>query len=654
MKIRGSESLPEVRDAGPVAVRRDPNDPVSSAMAAAAGYDARAGESIARGMQDLAAGIDKMARDRAEAGALAAYNDYVDRSSHLLYDPDTGLMHAKGAGAEGLSDRAYQAHKKLKDEISRTLPAAQRKLFADRTASYDRSVGMSCMKLEGEQMSLYKREEAERTLSTICTAAALDPDGFSMEAQEDAIKEITIAMFGDQGPEANLKNSGRVRSTFFMGMIQQVAQNDPMHAEKLLQEYGRYMEPDEAQKLKLSIDKASMPVKAQAEAQRLFERYGIDGLAQALAEIRDTYEGKEEDLYISYANSLFSDAQQARNAARDKVCDAAADMLNHKAGYSKISAYLAQNEALLGPRLFRRLKDDAEREYGVGRYAPRAVYGGGGTGSGRTSLAPAAKMALFYKAKEELMSGKYASAAEFAEAYANAGFSYTDLQRLAYPVFGKNGAGSGGKDKFNKFNALSVVTKMTKDYGLDESPEEEMAFWGAFSAACQDKEKEKKAPLSNEEMVGIARDMFTQRVITSEYSTIGRGLKSFFGYEIGPGRETTAYGYQIKTAEMEGRVFTGDSTGVPYTVDEEGNYRGWKPEHDPKLKSLEKRSIKAEDFYPDKPVKKEPLFPYAGIQTEKQKTEKKEDKYKKDAEKKKKDKNVSNSRRVPDIPGSSD
>ncbi|WP_281679756.1 hypothetical protein [Synergistes jonesii] len=315
MRIRGAESLPEVRDAGPVAVRRDlKNDPASAAMGAAAGYSSKAGQYIARGALDLAAGIEKAARDRAEAGALAAYNDYVSRSSRLLYDPNTGLMHAKGAGAEGLSGRAFAAHKDMKDEILRGLPAGQRKLFVERTASYDRGVGSACMKLEGEQMSLYKREEAERTLKTIYTAAALNPDGFSMEAQEDAFREITIARYGDQGPEANLKNSALVRSEFFIGMIQQVAQNDPTRAEALVKEYEGYIEPADAQKLKSAVEKAALPVKAQAEARRLLEKYGADGLASALADVRDAHEGKEEDVYLGYVNSLFSDAKQEQTA----------------------------------------------------------------------------------------------------------------------------------------------------------------------------------------------------------------------------------------------------------------------------------------------------------------------------------------------------
>lgn len=379
MKIRGRESLPEVRDAGPVAVRRDPNDPGASAMTAAAGMSARAGEYIARGMHDLAAGIDKMARDRTEAGALAAYNDYVSRSSKLLYDADTGLMHAKGAGAEGLADRAYKAHKTLKDEIMHKLPAGQRKLFADRTASYDRSVGVSCMKHEGEQMSIYRQEEADRTLSTICTAAALDPDSFSMEAQEDAFREITIAKFGDQGAEANLKNSGLVRSAFFMGMIQQVAQSDPMRAEALVAEYGRYMEPADAQKLKISVEKAALPAKAQAEAQRLFEKYGVDGIAQALAEVREKYEGQEEDRYISYLNSYYTDKVQERNATYKQTRTSLTDTYLRTGALNGIDLRALVDEGKLDPEgalmWSERLKADQERRRAEAeRTAARASY----------------------------------------------------------------------------------------------------------------------------------------------------------------------------------------------------------------------------------------------------------------------------------------
>lgn len=58
---------------------------------------------------------------------------------------------------------------------------------------------------------------------------------------------------------------------------------------------------------------------AQAEARRLLEKYGADGLASALADVRDAHEGKEEDVYLGYVNSLFADAKQERNALYKKT-----------------------------------------------------------------------------------------------------------------------------------------------------------------------------------------------------------------------------------------------------------------------------------------------------------------------------------------------
>lgn len=308
MKIRGAESLPEIRDTGPVAVRRETNDPAAAGYSAAAAIEARSGDQLARGMQGIAAGIEKLAADRTKAGVLAAYNDYVSRSSTLLYDPKTGLMHAKGAGAEGLSGRAYEAHKALKDEIISALPRSQRKYFMEQTASYDRDVGVSCMKREGDQMAVYRQQEGERTLKTLYTAAALNPEGFSMEAQEDAIREITIARYGDQGPEANLKNSVLVRSEFFIGMVSQVAQNDPLRAEGLLKEYGGYIEPAEAQALKAGVEKAALPVKAK----QLYVSVKGD-FAKGVEYIEKNIPEGQQKAYRAEFENYYVDMQKAKN-----------------------------------------------------------------------------------------------------------------------------------------------------------------------------------------------------------------------------------------------------------------------------------------------------------------------------------------------------
>ena len=153
MKAAGPLNLPSVRDEGPVSVRRDTNSPEAAGFMRAAQARVSGGEAIARGVQAFAAGIDKMAEDRDRAKALAAYNDYVKRSSEMLYNADSGFMNAQGAGAEGLTRRVGEAHNALRGEVAEGLSSRQRRLFMESAASYDRDVARSAMRYEGRAMA---------------------------------------------------------------------------------------------------------------------------------------------------------------------------------------------------------------------------------------------------------------------------------------------------------------------------------------------------------------------------------------------------------------------------------------------------------------------------------------------------------------------
>ena len=191
MKAAGPLNLPSVRDEGPVSVRRDTNSPEAAGFMRAA--QARAS---ARGVQAFAAGIDKMAEDRDRAKALAAYNDYVTKSSEMLYNADSGFMNAQGAGAEGLTQRVGEAHNALRGEVSEGLSSRQRRLFMESAASYDRDVARSAMRYEGRAMAEYRRTEGARTLENMAAAFAAAPDDISIETQEESIYSVTMALFG--------------------------------------------------------------------------------------------------------------------------------------------------------------------------------------------------------------------------------------------------------------------------------------------------------------------------------------------------------------------------------------------------------------------------------------------------------------------------
>ena len=239
MKIRGAESLPEVRNAGPAEVRRNlKDDPASAAMGTAAKYDSKAGLYVAQGVQDLATGIEKMAQDRDRAKATEALNEYMDRSGSMLYDPKSGLMLAQGAGAEGLTSKAYAEHKNLQQEIGGRLNGRQRKIFQEGIAPYDRNVGANIMRREGEQMAKYRSDEADKLLANTAAACANNPDNFSLEAQEETVYQATLGKYGDQGAEVNLKNSKLVRQALLSQTILNVAKKDPIKAQAMLKQFS--------------------------------------------------------------------------------------------------------------------------------------------------------------------------------------------------------------------------------------------------------------------------------------------------------------------------------------------------------------------------------------------------------------------------------
>lgn len=369
MKAAGPLNLPSVRDEGPVSVRRDTNSPEAAGFMRAAQARASGGEAIARGVQAFAAGIDKMAEDRDRAKALAAYNDYVTKSSELLYNADSGFMNAQGAGAEGLAYRVNEAHNTLRGEVAEGLSSRQRRLFMESAASYDRDVARSTMRYEGRAMAEYRRTEGARTLKNMAAAFAAAPDDISIETQEESIYSVTMALFGDQGEEANAANVRSVRSDFISKAALLIAERDPLRAEAFVRENAELMDEAAAENVRLKVEAAALEAHLQEDTPKLFEEYGFDGLADARAYIRDNYSGDEEEKRISAAESYWREMQQDRNAREAKAYDDIIGMMEDGASAHQVKE--AINSFGWSTRLAKRqVEDEYMRHYRIGDYAP--------------------------------------------------------------------------------------------------------------------------------------------------------------------------------------------------------------------------------------------------------------------------------------------
>lgn len=369
MKAAGPLNLPSVRDEGPVSVRRDTNSPEAAGFMRAAQARASGGEAIARGVQAFAAGIDKMAEDRDRAKALAAYNDYVTKSSELLYNADSGFMNAQGAGAEGLAYRVNEAHNTLRGEVAEGLSSRQRRLFMESAASYDRDVARSAMRYEGRAMAEYRRTEGARTLENMAAAFAAAPDDISIETQEESIYSVTMALFGDQGEEANAANVRSVRSDFISKAALLIAERDPLRAEAFVRENAGLMDEAAAEATRIKVEASALEAHLQQDTPLLFEEYGFDGLADARAYIRDNYSGDEEEKRISAAESYWREQWSDRKFREEKSADDILGMMDAGASLKAVNdAISAVDWTSNGAR--RALERERDEHFRIGDFAP--------------------------------------------------------------------------------------------------------------------------------------------------------------------------------------------------------------------------------------------------------------------------------------------
>lgn len=526
MKISGPAALPEVRDAGPAAVRRDTSDPAAAGFAAAARLSEQGGEAIAKGLSDFAAGIDRLAEDRDRAKATEALNEYMNRSSALLYDPASGLMLASGAGAEGLASRAYKGHLDLRGEIGGRLSGRQRRMFAEAIAPYDRNVGANAMRREGELMAEYRRDQGLLGVKNSAALFANDPDAFSIEAQEELVSQYTVAIFGDQGAEANVENSRKVRQMLISQMAISIAAKDPLKAEEFLAREGDALDPAAREALAAEVEKAALPVKAQAEAQGLLAKYGADGLASALSEVRESHSGRDEDVYLRYVNSLFADARAARNEREAARFDEIVGLIRQGARVDKIDEAIRAVPWSKMSTVYQ-LEDMRDRHFRRGAWAP------GGSGAGRIKSDPAA----IYELTDLRAAGKLVDAFPTWESFRE--------------VYEKRLAPSKYEEYYNLWHEASGRKRGRESTRIHVRANETVDF---FVKKSRIREEAKVALLKDE----VNRSLDAHRAkhgaepTFSEVYQIVEGLCQKVALEDGSWGGVKAYRFEINTPDAEG------------------------------------------------------------------------------------------------------
>ena len=236
-------------------------------------------------------------------------------------------------------------------------------------ASYDRDVNRSAMRYEGRAMAEYRRTEAARTLDNMAAAFAAAPEDISIETQEESIYSVTMALFGDQGEEANAANTRSVRSDFISKAALLMAERDPLRAEAFVRENAGLMDEAAAEATRIKVERAALEAHLQQDTPLLFEEYGFDGLADVRAYIRDNYSGDEEEKRISAAESYWREQWSDRKFREEKSADDILGMMDAGASLKAVNdAISAVDWTSNGAR--RALERERDEHFRIGDFAP--------------------------------------------------------------------------------------------------------------------------------------------------------------------------------------------------------------------------------------------------------------------------------------------
>lgn len=510
--MKAPEYKRQVSDSGPERFRQQA--PSAAGFARAAAVTAEGAASLGRALAGAGDAAFKISEENDKRTAAAAVNDYIERCNAYLYDPDRGYRRAQGEGVRGLAGRVGEDMGRMRSEVAGRLSRNQAKLFEEAVRDFDIGVNRQVSVYEGETMAAWHKDQGERLAANGAVAWANDP-GMSPEALSAAfIMPATIAVFGDQGAEVNFKNAQTVMSTMIAKTALLKAESDPLAAEAFFAEHMSDMEPAEAEALRLKIEKAALPVKAQAEAQELLAKHGVDGLSSALAEAREAHDGKDEDVYLGCVNSLFADARAERDARREVVKEGFYGVYNRKGSFSAARDFINRNKDVLGEAGYASFMDMAQRMWEVGKYAPKPDKPVKKVMS-RDEMIEFQR--VFNDGKKFVLSGSVSTPgqmAAFNDRYGEALRSlsgddraFQDLLELTAPKAG------GTDDKRGLYSANEMVSKRAEDAGILRSYEAYRDFDAEWLKACEKRAVDEGRPLTKDEMVTEGDRLIEEKVI---------------------------------------------------------------------------------------------------------------------------------------------
>ena len=281
------------------------------------------GGSIASALSQAGAELEAHAkRMQEERDAIKGLNLTVkaqQRITDVLYGEE-GLMLKQGLDADGVYKNFAELYPQVIDEIA-----------AEAENDNQRNIIIQSMlrQLPGYQSQLAKHEAAElqkakiqelnaniASLTEMAISSLGDPDTIAAVTEE--IERIAVALGGSYGEEFVISMVNEALDNIHSGIISKLLANDALEAAKDYYEKNKDEISTASQtKIEEFFTKKEKVIFIQEKGYEIFQKFGLNNEAGALAYIRENFSGEEENALMTYVQGVYVDERRFKAERED-------------------------------------------------------------------------------------------------------------------------------------------------------------------------------------------------------------------------------------------------------------------------------------------------------------------------------------------------
>lgn len=534
--VRRQENAKEIQQAGDKLVNVQGmqtarlQENAAKGMAAASRLNAKAVQSTGEILSAMSARLQKMQDDRDAADMFNAVEEWRGYVNKYWNDPESGVRSTRQYNnASGLYEETRGYLNELTSRVSGKLRTDEMKMkFQGMIMSHRESAERDASVWETKQLDAYSAQTAERTINNALSSVMGNPSRENFNANFELAQNVIIERMRGADEETIGIALGSLRSQFQASIVSGQLDKDPIKAEAYYNAVKEEILPETRTKLEPQVQKAAMVVKGQTLAESMLQKYGPDNLADAQQEVRDNFQGEEEDKYLRAVNARFSDEIQARREIETKQYDSMVGKIRRKSGgYQALRHEVDSLEGVDEVTRFQ-LFDLLDREFKIGV--------GGSGGMGKTD--PAAYYEIWDMIDNNTLLEKAPDWATFRDMYKNR-LSVTKMEEFGRMIY-KNINGEDAADPSIKLQEASIYNKLMDEEKITDPTVRARAI-DRYNYEINEAERtaaKQSKMLSYEDRAAVMQKILAPEIVGKRKTWYGRQTdQTRRRFEIPPGAE---------------------------------------------------------------------------------------------------------------------